>query len=138
MPDNQWISRVRTAGVLRFERGSTVSAGTWSTVIASSLRWVMFTLRPPFNTNHWRLFELFAGIAIVAIGQWPPVGSFLATAICGARGVVVGVDVQHLRCRLDTGEMLSTPISPLVCELMHPMEGFIALTKKVTALATAR
>lgn len=38
MPDSQWISGVRSAGVLRFKLGSTVSAGTWSTIIATSVR----------------------------------------------------------------------------------------------------
>jgi hypothetical protein len=45
MPDSQWIPRVRNAGVLRFKRGRTVSAGTWSTVIAASLQEINGLLR---------------------------------------------------------------------------------------------
>jgi len=45
MTDSQWISRVRSAGVLRFKRGRTVGAGTWSTVIAASLQEINGLLR---------------------------------------------------------------------------------------------
>lgn len=45
MPDSQWIPRVRSTGVLRFKRGTTVRAGAWSTVIAASLREINGLLR---------------------------------------------------------------------------------------------
>ena len=37
MPDSQWIPSVRSAGVLRFERGRTLQSGAWPAVITASV-----------------------------------------------------------------------------------------------------
>jgi hypothetical protein len=45
MPDSQWIPAVRSAGVLRFERGRTLGSGAWPAAITASVTEINALLR---------------------------------------------------------------------------------------------